>query len=122
STFALFTRASSSASVSAERRASTVARADTRFQYAAFTSAVVCTSVSRSRVSAMARFTRLVASCWRDASTKRSRTSGCDTLIDSPDCSSGLKLFRKLLLSVWVALHDAEYDVPNHGTRCVTPA
>ena len=56
STFALLTRTSSCARSSADLpRADRCAMADTRFQYAAFTSAVVCTRLSRSRVSAMSR-------------------------------------------------------------------
>src|SRR5207244_1941667 len=78
--------------------------------------------LSRSRVSAMPRFTRLVASCCRAASVNRSRISGCDTLTDNPDWSSGLYAFRKLLLSVCVALHATLYDVPNQGSRWLTPA
>ena len=46
STFALFTRTSSCASSRADRRASTLKRADTRFQHAAFTLAVVWTRLS----------------------------------------------------------------------------
>ena len=90
STLALLTRTSSWARSSVDRRASTVARADTRFQYADFTFAVVWTRLSRSRVSEMSRLVRLVASCWRLLSMDRFRMSGCDTATDSPDCSSGL--------------------------------
>ena len=50
-----------------------------------FVFATVCTVLSRRRVSAMSRFVRLVASCCRAESMKRSRTSGCDTLTDRPD-------------------------------------
>ncbi len=64
--------------------------ADTRFQYALFTLAVVCTRLSRSRVPAMSRLIWLVFSCCRAASIDRSRTSGWDTASDRPDVSSGL--------------------------------
>ncbi len=33
---------------------------------------------------------RVVANCWRQVSMPRLRTSGCDTLTNSPDCRSGL--------------------------------
>ena len=70
----------------------------------------------------MSRLVRLVDNCSRALSMNRSRTSGCETFTDSPDCSSGLKLLRKLLLSVCVAVHDSPYDVPNHGSFWLRPA
>src|SRR5512143_3464731 len=47
--------------------------------------------------------------------------SGCDTDSVSADCKIGLKLFRKLLLSVCAAFHDRLYEVPNHGSFWLRP-
>src|SRR5438105_3447875 len=56
--------------------------ADTRFQYALLTLAVVCTRVSCRRVPAMSRSMRLVATCWRALSMAMSRMRGCETFTD----------------------------------------
>jgi hypothetical protein len=64
--------------------------------------------VSSKRVSAIARPRRLVASCWRDASIARSRSSGCENDSDSPDRSVGLKLSRKLSLVLRELSHATE--------------
>src|SRR5215218_9769169 len=55
--------------------------------------------------------------CARETSVRKSRTSGWDTFNDNPDCTVGLKLFRKLLLLVCDDFQPMLYDVPNQGSR-----
>src|SRR5919112_1104407 len=52
---------------------------------------------------------------------KRSRRSGCEIDIASPDRTVGLKLFRKLVLSTCELSHATRYDVPSHGSRWFMP-
>jgi hypothetical protein len=69
----------------------------------------------------MSRLTWLICSCARNASVNRSRSSGCDTVSDMPERSSGLKLVMTLFVSVCDVFHPTLYDVPNHGSRWFSP-